>query len=1344
MSEPLDHPLPAADTPPAAPPPAPEPSAPRRRRLWLVLPLAVLLQALLLLLLAVLWVLGTQGGLRAALALAEDLAPGVVSVGRVEGRILGDLTVGGLAVATPEMALRLDSLRLRWTPLAALGGTLRVQELTARGISVVTVPSEEEDGPITLPEIVLPVRLVIERAEVTDLSIAETGGEPFRIDRIALAAAWQGKDVTLDELSLALPEPRLAAKADGRAELTGSYPLTLALAWTLALESGAGLAGEASVGGDLERLTLAHELTGAARARLEAVVEDVLDSPRWTGTLGLAGVDLPALGQDLPALDLTARLETSGTLDAARVVGSLAGKAPGQPGFGELSGDLDLTWREDVLELATLALTETASGARLTAGGRIDLGTADGAVDLRAAWEKLRWPLTGEVLAESGAGRLTVAGSLADFRYEVSADVRGPDIPRAGISLSGTGDRTATRIGELQVETLDGRIRGTGTLAWDPAPAWDLEVTAEGLDPGRQWPGLPARVGVGITTSGGPDAYRYSLGGGIEGPGLPDAAVSMSGEGDLAGSRIEALRIDTLNGRIEGAVTVGWEPSVRWDAVLTASAIDPGAQWPEWPGSLDARVASSGSLEEGGPAFTAAIERLAGKLRGYPVEAKGRMAAAGGAFTVEDLLVTSGPSRLTAGGAVGERLDLAFAFDSPGLSTLLPDARGRVKASGRASGPMATPAVEVEVDAKGAGVAQQQVDSLTGRVALDLAPGGRVAVDLTGRGIAAGAVAFSELRLEGDGALGDHRLSARARGEPVAFDLEAAGGLNGSGAYDGRLISLDLRTTDFGDWRLQKPAGISIAGENLEAGPLCLRAKDGSGGCARFASRGAGTWEADADLGRIAFELFASFLPPDLTLAGAATAKARVRFANGTVTGDATVAVPRGVLTAEAGGGAAIDFSAARLTAEANGGGLNARLALPVAGLGSVEGDVGLPGWRVDAPARPDQPLRGRVRARADSLKLVSPLVPDITGLKGRVDADMGLGGTLGVPALTGYARLADLGFRVPILGLDVSNGRFEAEARGRGRVDYSGGLDVGGRRLDLEGASRLAGGAWETRLRASGDRLKVADSKEYLALVSPDVTLQAGPEGMAVTGEIRVPEARIRPRVIPAGAVTPSPDVVMKGQGERGPPLPFAIDLRLALGDQVAIDAFGLRGKLRGDLRVLKDPARDELLGDGSIAVVDGAYRISGGSALVAAVGKPLTVEQGRLVFANTPLDNPGLLLTATREGGDLTAGVRVVGTLRNPKLTFFSESDPGLTQSEITNYLITGIPPKRGGESQADRSLAVGTYVAPKLYMEYESSLGDQSDRVKMRYELNNWIEFQTETGDDQGADVFFKFER
>jgi translocation and assembly module TamB len=137
------------------------------------------------------------------------------------------------------------------------------------------------------------------------------------------------------------------------------------------------------------------------------------------------------------------------------------------------------------------------------------------------------------------------------------------------------------------------------------------------------------------------------------------------------------------------------------------------------------------------------------------------------------------------------------------------------------------------------------------------------------------------------------------------------------------------------------------------------------------------------------------------------------------------------------------------------------------------------------------------------------------------------------------------------------------------------------------------------------------------------------------------------------------------------------------------------------------------------------------------------LKIEQGFLNYAKSPIGNPFMVLTAQREGGDVTAGLRVFGTIKNPKMTFFSATDPGMSQSEVTTYLLTGIPPKRSGSSDSDQALSLGTYVAPKLFAEYENSLGDEADKVKLRYDLNDWIELQTETGESQGGDIFFKIE-
>jgi len=1343
----------ASDPPEAQPPVAAKP----RRRSWLRVSFTVLWQTVLLLLLVAFWVLGTQSGLRFALALAEELAPDLLQVEQINGRILGDLHLEGLSVRPPGVALRFSNLDLRWSPLATLTtGTLRISELSARELDIAIAPSEDEEAaassPIELPEIRLPhgFELALEQALIGRLSISTLHGGTlhedacFRIDRIGLAARWSGSQVDVQALTLALSEPRLEAGAQGAVDLTGDYPLALRLAWDLTREPALALAGQATIGGDLDTLYVENNLTGVAQARLRASVREVLEHLAWEGELRIQGVDLPAIRADLPVLDLSGTLTTSGDLDDARVQGNLAGTAPDLPNFGRLQAALDVGWRDRVLDITTLALTENKSGARFTAGGELDLLDPAGELDLRAAWEGLRWPLVGEPIAESGQGKLQARGTLDEFSYRTSSKVSGRDFPTARLELTGKGNQKATRIDKLRIDTLDGTIETKGQVAWSPEPRWALTLVADGLDPGAQWPQLPARVGLELTSEGNLDAFGYELEAQLKSEALPAATLGLSGRGDREGTRIQDLRLDTLGGYLQATADVTWAPTVTWNAELTIADIDPGRQWPEWGGVLDGRILSKGELKDGGPELNAQVASLTGKLRGYPVDAVAEIRMQGTEVRIDKLRVASGPSRLQATGAVGERLDLALDIDAPDLASLLPDAQGSIRVDGTATGTLAAPAVRLDLAAAGVDLAGQGIRGLKGTAQVDLAPGGPLKIDLTGQDLVAGGMVFEHLRIQGNGDRGAHRLSAQITGTPLDLDLKLAGGLKRDNAYAGRLEGLALRTQAFGSWRLQQAAPISLAGARISAGPLCIREEAGSGGCARFTQPEAGRWNATLDLDRLAFDLFEGFIPKDLVLAGEARAKADFQAAGGILTGTGGVRVVEGKLTTlHSRHPEQMDFTSAQLAIDAERKGLRAKLAVPLKGLGKLSADASLPGWSLAEPARSQQPLRGRVRTRIEDFGIVSRLVPDITQVTGNLNADFKLGGTSAKPRLGGGARLAGGGFRIPFIGLEVADLTFDAQARGLDRIDYHGGLKAGKGRLEIKGHSLLDAEGLSTRIGVKGKRLTVANSKEYFVLATPDLQAEIGPTGAKLTGTVTVPEARIRPRIIPAGTVSPSPNAVIISEvREEQSHYATSMDLRLVLGKQVTVDAFGLEGAIQGELAVLQAPGK-ELLGDGQLEIVDGTYRVSVIGPLSADVGTPLTIEQGFLSYAKSPIDNPHLVLAAKREGGDISAGLRIFGTIRNPKLTFFSATDPGLSQSEITTYLLTGIPPKRSVEGQADQSVSLGTYVAPKLFAEYDYSLGNESDKIKLRYDLNDWIELQAETGDAQGGDIFFTIE-
>ncbi len=1022
-----------------------------------------------------------------------------------------------------------------------------------------------------MPTIKLPLRVELGEAVVDRLRIFETGAnEPgFVLDHAALSATAQGSELNLIRAEARLQTPQLTATAQGHAKLLEKYPLDLDLDWTLALPPAVQLTGKGRIGGDLQRLVIQHRLTGSVEAELDAHVQDVLERPSWDGLVKVLRVDLPAFQTDLPAVKANGRLETRGNLDDATLTGTFDASAPDLPDFGHLAVELDVGWKERVLLIRRLHMTEQVSEAALSVQGQLDLNPTPGRFSLTGDWTRLRWPLSGELIAQSPQGKLEASGSFDDFDYSLSTDALGPAFPAFTLALNGEGDSQGTRFEALRVDTLGGRLDGQGRLAWSPGLGWDLELRGKDLNPGDFIAGLDDRLTLSLVSKGGLDGFEYDFVASTVGPGLPPANLTLVGTGDQRQTEVKTLRLEILKGRIDGQAKVEFAPLVTWETRLEIAGIDPGAYAPEWPGRIDGRVTSQGKLEDSGPDFTAVIEELEGQLRGYPIAASGTLAMTGKTIRLEGLTAASGPSKARVDGSIAEQLDLVFDLESPDLASLLPEAAGRMRANGKVQGTPDAPRITLDLSANDVEVAGQGIASLSGTADVDLAPSGRFEVRVDGKDLLVGGMLWNTLAVRGDGSMPDHQLSVSLTGDQLSMDLDEAGSLAEGGDYQGRVSTLDLKTADFGIWRLQRPAPFRLAQPKIAAGPLCIRHDKGSGGCVSFDQSAPGQWTAGIDLDKIDFNLLAGLLPDNLTAEGGAQLKGNFQAANGVLDGTATAAIPTGRLRLALGQGKSevLDFSNSRLTLDAGARGLSARLGLPLKDLGEIEGNLNLPGWRLDAPSRPGQPLNGRLRADLQGLARIANLVPDITKLAGAMDADLTLGGTLAEPGVKGQAHVRNVNFEIPLIALKVKDLNLSAIAPTLERMDLQGQANIGGGRLDISGNSRFGGGGFDARLSASGERLKVADTKEYFAIVSPKFDLEATSKGASLRGEIRVPEARIRPRTIPAGTVSPSSDVVMEDK-EQKPPYPLYLDIRLVLGDEVTIDAFGVRGRLAGDLQ--------------------------------------------------------------------------------------------------------------------------------------------------------------------------------
>ena len=59
-------------------------------------------------------------------------------------------------------------------------------------------------------------------------------------------------------------------------------------------------------------------------------------------------------------------------------------------------------------------------------------------------------------------------------------------------------------------------------------------------------------------------------------------------------------------------------------------------------------------------------------------------------------------------------------------------------------------------------------------------------------------------------------------------------------------------------------------------------------------------------------------------------------------------------------------------------------------------------------------------------------------------------------------------------------------------------------------------------------------------------------------------------------------------------------------------------------------------------------------------------------------------------------------------------------------------------------EASLVVGTYLSPKLYVSYGVGLMDSLNTLNLRYQLSNRWQLEVESGEYQGADLFYTIER
>lgn len=428
------------------------------------------------------------------------------------------------------------------------------------------------------------------------------------------------------------------------------------------------------------------------------------------------------------------------------------------------------------------------------------------------------------------------------------------------------------------------------------------------------------------------------------------------------------------------------------------------------------------------------------------------------------------------------------------------------------------------------------------------------------------------------------------------------------------------------------------------------------------------------------------------------------------------------------------------------------------------------------SPIAANGALNGTVRLEADDVGPLRAFYQHVSGLTGRLEGAVELGGTLDEPRGSGLVSLRGGSLAMERPDLEFHDVHALLRLTDAGTVELTGSAQQADASVELRGSGRdLFAPERAFDLALTGSNLAVRHP-DWTVRISPELrfTYEAGRGHLA--GLIELPEAEIKVETLPAGAPRVSDDVVVLGREEQSVAgrTRVTVDVSLLLGDQVALDAAGISARLKGRLNARVDAEGRQSL--------HGALQIEGGAVLTQ--GQTLAIESGNVVY-NGPVDNPYIDLRAVRtidtETPAVTVGVHIRGTADNLTSTIFS--DPAMSETRALSYLILGrdigdpsdtdtsqlaaaainlglrssssivadLQRMAGldelsavAETQNSFAIVAGKRIGPSLYVRYTYNTLSTIGALIVRYDLTKRWRVEALSSEQSAMDLFYRIGR
>ncbi|GHD94196.1 translocation/assembly module TamB [Pseudocitrobacter faecalis] len=924
---------------------------------------------------------------------------------------------------------------------------------------------------------------------------------------------------------------------------------------------------------------------------------------------------------------------------------------------------------------------------------------------------------------------------------------------------------------------VDMSLRAQTQLAEAGLPL-NLEVTSKQL----YWPFTGEKQfqadDLKLKLSGKMTDYTLSFATAVKGQGVPPANIKLDAKGNELQVNLDKLTVAALEGTTELKALLDWQQAISWRGELALHGINTAKEVPDWPSKLDGLIKTQGSLYGGTWQMDVPSLKITGNVKQNKVNVDGSLK--GNSYmqwTIPGLHLELGRNSADVKGELGVKdLNLDATIDAPNLDNALPGLGGTAKGLVKVRGTVEAPQLLADITARGLRWQELTVGQV--RVEGDVKSTDQIAgnLDVRVERIAQPGVDISLVDLSAKGSEKQHTLNLRINGEPVSGQLALAGSFDRKEERWKGTLSDTRFQTPVGPWSLSRAIALDYRNkeQKISVGPHCWTNPNAELCVPQTIDAGA-TGRAQVNLNRFDLAMLKPFMPEETQASG-------VFSGNADVSWDTTKeGLPQGKVTLNGrnvkvtqivnDAPLPVAFDTLNLNADLHNNRAELGWMIRLTNNGQLDGQVQV----TDPQGRRN--LGGNVNIRNFSLAMINPIFAKGEKAAGTLNANLRLGGDVQGPQLFGQMQLNGVDLDANFMPFDMQPSQIAMNFNGT-RSTLQGEVVTQQGRISLSGnADWTQIDNWRASVAAKGSRVRITVPPMVRLDVSPDVVFNATPSLFTLDGSVDVPWARIVVHDVPESAVGVSSDEVMlndqlQPENPKTASIPINSNLTIHVGNNVRLDAFGLKARLTGDLKVAQD--KQGLGLNGQINIPEGRFH---------AYGQDLIVRKGELLFSGPP-DQPLLNIEAIRNPDatedDVTAGIRVTGPADQPKAEVFS--DPAMSQQMALSYLVrgqgldsdqsdsaamtsmliglgvaqSGQVVGKIGETFGVSNLALDTqgvgdssqvvvsgYVLPGLQVKYGVGIFDSLATLTLRYRLMPKLYLEAVSGIDQALDLLYQFE-